>query len=88
MGRKAQRIFGAFAAAVYDKTVDWAEQGVIEHLPQYASDPKSIALIADERQLDTYPGESTAAIAARAPYWLEINKFRGRGIGILRLTSS
>lgn len=83
MGANAQRIFGGFAAALGDKTIDWAEQGVIEHYPQYASDPKSIALIADERQLDTYPGEPSSSLAARSPYWLEINKFRGRGIGIL-----
>jgi hypothetical protein len=83
MGANAQRIFGGFAAALGDKTVDWCQQAVLEHLPQYASDPQSIALEADDRQLDTYPGEPTANIAARAPYWLEIHKFRGRGLGLL-----
>lgn len=83
MGANAQRIYGGFAAALGDKTVDWALQGVLEHLPQYASDPVSIALAADDRQLDTYPGEPPANVAAREPYWLEINKFRGRGLGIL-----
>jgi hypothetical protein len=83
MGQKAQQIFGGFAAVLGDMSVDWALQGVLEHLPGYASDPTSIALTANERQLDTYPGEPTAAIAARAPYWLQINKFRGRGLGLL-----
>lgn len=83
MGVKARQIFGGFAAALGDKSVDWARQGLLEHMPGYAKDPASIALIANERQLDTYPGEPSADIAARAPYWLEINKFRGRGLGIL-----
>jgi hypothetical protein len=83
MGTKAQRIFGGWSAALGDKAVDWARQGLLEHLPGYASDPTSVALTADERQLDTYPGEPTADLAARAPYWLEINKFRGRGLGLL-----
>jgi hypothetical protein len=83
MGQNAQRIFGGFAASLGDKSYDWAMQGLLEHLPQYASDPASITLEASERQLDTYPGEPASAVAARAPYWLIINKFRGRGLGIL-----
>jgi hypothetical protein len=83
MGPNARRIFGAFAAALGDKTADWMLQATLEHMPGFASDPKSIALIADDRQLDTYPGEPAANIAARAPYWLQIHRFRGRGLGIL-----
>lgn len=83
MGAKARGIFGGFAAALGDKSYDWAQQGVLEHLPGYASDPASIALEADGRQLDTYPGEPTANTAAREPFWLQIHQFRGRGLGTL-----
>ena len=83
MGIKAQRIFGAYGYVLGDMTEQWCMQGTLEHLPQYASDPVSIALHADDRQLDTYPGEPSAQLQAREPYWLVINKFRGRGLGLL-----
>lgn len=83
MGRTAQRIFGAFAASLGDRVYDFALQGVLEHMPSYANDPASIALMAGDRQLDTANGESTSDIAEREPFWLLINQFRGRALGLL-----
>ena len=81
-GTIRKRIFGAFARALGDKTVEWMTQVNLEHMPSFASD-QSIALIASERQLDTAPSEATSAIAARAPFWLQLAQFSGSGLGIL-----
>jgi hypothetical protein len=81
-GTARRRIMGGLARVLGDLTIEWGTQANLEHLPSYASD-KSIALIASERQLDTYPGEPTADLAARAPFWLQLAKFRGTSLGIL-----
>jgi hypothetical protein len=82
MGVAAQRIFGGFAAVLGDKSVDWIKQGLLEHMPAHASDP-GVALIASERQMDTYPGEPAADLAAREPYQRWIMRFAGSQIGVL-----
>jgi hypothetical protein len=83
MGKNGKRIFGGFAAALGDRTVDWLTQGLLEHLPGYANDATSIALIGNERQVDTYPGEPTTQLAAREPQWMVLGKFVGTPLGIL-----
>jgi hypothetical protein len=82
MATIGRRIFGGFAAALGDRALDWATQANLEHLPRYAS-PPSVALIASERQLDTYPNEPTATLAARAPQWIVLGKFAGSPLGLL-----
>lgn len=82
MGTAAQRIFGGFAAVLGDFSIDWSQAAIAEQNPITAS-PKPIALMASSRQLDTAPGEDSADIAAREPYWLLINRFRGRPLGLL-----
>lgn len=82
MGVVGRRIWGGFAAALGDRSIDWARQAQLEHFPRYASAP-SVALIADERQLDVNPLEPTQAIADRAPYAVQISKFYGSPLGLL-----
>lgn len=77
-----RRIWGAFAAALGDKALDWGTQVNLEHLPRYASAP-SVVLTASERQLDTFPGEGTAALADRAPQWMTLGRFAGSPLGLL-----
>jgi hypothetical protein len=77
-----RRLLGGFAAVLGDKSKEWATQADLEHLPAYASD-SSIALIASERQLDTLINEAPSSIAARAPFWLQLARFYGTGLGIL-----
>jgi hypothetical protein len=81
-GPARQRIIKAFASVLGDKSVEWMTWANLEHLPAYASD-QSIALIASERQLDTATGEAASSIAQRAPFWLQLAKFSGSGLGIL-----
>jgi hypothetical protein len=76
------RLLGGFAAVIGDKSKEWTTQADLEHLPAYASDA-SIALIASERQLDTIVNEAPSSIAARAPFWLQLARFYGSGLGIL-----
>ena len=82
MGANAQRIFGAFASVLYDKGYDWAEQGVLEHLPETASAP-SLALTASERQIAVSLNESSASLAARLPYASFLHRFAGSPLGML-----
>jgi hypothetical protein len=81
-GPARQRIIKAFASVLGDKAVEWMTWANLEHLPSYASD-QSIALIASERQLDTAAGEAASSIALRAPFWLQLGRFSGTGLGIL-----
>lgn len=81
-GLVRRRIFGAFASVLGDKSVEWMTQANLEHLPSFASD-QGVALIASERQMDTATGETVRSIAARAPYWLQLARFSGSGLGVL-----
>lgn len=81
-GLVRKRIFGAFASVLGDKSVVWMTQANLEHLPSFASD-QSVALIASERQMDIASGEAASSIAARAPYWLQLARFSGSGLGVL-----
>jgi hypothetical protein len=83
MSLVGKRIWGGFAAALGDRAVDWATQANLEHLPGYAHDPASIALIASERLMDTARGEAAGSIAARAPFQMQIGKFYGTPLGLL-----
>jgi hypothetical protein len=76
------RLLGGFAAVAGDKSKEWTTQADLEHLPAYASNA-SIALIASERQLDTIVNEAPSSIAERAPFWLQLARFYGSGLGIL-----
>lgn len=82
MGPVGRRVWGGFAAALGDRTIDWMLQAALEHLPAYASAP-SLALIARERLMDTAPNESTESIAARAPYQRQLWRFAGSPLGLL-----
>lgn len=81
-GTIRKRIFGSFASVLGDKSIEWMTQANLEHLPSFASD-QGVALIASERQLDTAAGEAVSSIAARAPYWLQLARFSGSGLGVL-----
>ncbi len=65
MGLRARRIFGGFGAVLGDKSREWAERANLEHLPQSALDPKSVALIASERQIEPGPNELQSDLGAR-----------------------
>lgn len=82
MGVRARRIFGGFAAVLGDRSIDWLKQSQLERFPATASAP-AIALIASERQMDTYPGEDPADIAAREPFATRLMQFAGSPLGIL-----
>jgi len=82
MGIKGTAILTAFAKVLGDMTVDWGTQANLEHLSDFAG-AQSVALIASERQLDTIPGETTAAIGARAPQWITLGRFVGTPLGML-----
>ncbi len=83
MGDKGKAIFGAFAAALGDETVDWLTQGNFEHLPEFANDDKSVGLIASERQIDAGPTESVEDLAARLVDAIPTWKRAGSPLGLL-----
>lgn len=83
MGTKGKAILGGFAAVLGDRTVDWATQANLEHLPEYASSAQSVALTASERQIDANPAETTTALASRITQAVQLWQYAGTQLGIL-----
>jgi hypothetical protein len=77
-----RRIWGGFASVLGDRSVDWAVQGNLEHMPEYASD-QGVALIADERQIDRGPSETVADLAKRETQAYKLWRFAGTPLGLL-----
>lgn len=83
MGVKASRIWGAFAAVLGDYSAAWARRATLEHFPEEALDPTSLALTGSERQLDQGIGESDEAYAQRLTKWRRYWKLAGHAKGLL-----
>jgi len=82
MGRVGRKIWGAFSAVLGDFALDWGQRANLEHCPEFAS-ADAVALIANERQLDQGPNESTAAFATRLTKAYQAWKYAGRPYGLL-----
>jgi hypothetical protein len=82
MGAKGKAILGAFATVIGDKTLDWATQANLEHMPEFAS-PESVGLIGSERQLEQGPNELLADYAYRLMFATQLWRFAGTPLGIL-----
>lgn len=77
-----RRIWGGFAAALGDRTADWALQANLEHLPAFAS-PPSLPFIASERQLEAAISEASTSLAPRLPYAAALHRFDGTPLRLL-----
>lgn len=82
MGQRAQRIVGGWAAVLGDKTLEWARQAQLEHLPEHALDAKSLALRASETGIEPGPNEVMSDLATRLTYQRILNQLRGRPLGL------
>jgi hypothetical protein len=71
------------AAVIGDLFLDWARAGTLEHLPTYASDPSSLALLASERQLEPGPSEAASDFARRLTYFKQQWQSAGTALGML-----
>jgi hypothetical protein len=83
MGAAGRATWGAFATVLGDESVISANQANYEHLPQYANDPTSVGLTANERQVDQGPSETTASLANRAVGAVDAAKLFGTPLGVL-----
>lgn len=72
----------AYAAVLGDWTTDWMTAALLERMPLTAS-PTALALIASERQADTYPGEPAATLAPRLTQWMLLWRYAGTPLGLL-----
>jgi hypothetical protein len=81
-GVKAQAIMGGFAA-VFDKSLVWADAAVKMRMPGKASDLAALPLIGSGRLLPQGPTELDADYALRLQYWREQWKFAGTPLGVL-----
>lgn len=82
-GVVSQRILGGFAAVLGDRSLDEAQQANFEHLPELATDPISVGLIASERQIEPGPTETQAHLAARLTGAVPTWRFAGTAAGLL-----
>jgi len=83
MAQIGKRIWGAYAAALGDKTSDWGTQALLEHLPEYATSAASVALKASERQIDAGPLETQATLATRLTHFIQQWSYAGTPLGLL-----
>lgn len=83
MGDKAKAIMGGFAAAMADKSLDWADAAVKMRMPTKASDVAAYPLIGSGRLLPQGPDELDADYATRLLYWTDIWKFARTPLGML-----
>lgn len=72
----------AYAAVLGDWTTDWMTAALLERMPLTASST-ALALIASERQADTYPGEPAATLAPRLTQWMLLWRYAGTPLGLL-----
>jgi hypothetical protein len=82
-GPKAQALLGAIGAVLGDQVDANSLAALLEQLPASATDPASVALALSERQIEPGPSLSLAdrkALAAAAP---NLNRLRGRALGLL-----
>ena len=82
MGASAKRIIGGIAAILGDKSVTWARQAQLEHMPEYAEDAASLVRIGAERGIERGPDDTDATYATRLTYARILDQLRGRPIGL------
>jgi len=82
LGTNGLRIMGGFATVLGDKSVEWAERGNKEHLPEYAS-ADALPLIGSGRRLKQGPTESDADYATRLTKAHDLWAMAGSHIGLL-----